>query len=238
MKKMILALLVLGTVATTQAQDLERRDRDSDRPYVIRVLSRNDFELLQQSVRKAPFALDKKTVLRLGLQNSFITVDQAQVLIKQAAFDDDKLDWLTMLYPRTADVQQFYRLRESLAFSSSKERFDRTLLSMTDNDRRDRRRQRIMSENDFMQLQDLMRKEAFADGRTRVFKLGVHYKLITVSQLGQLLRLMTFDDEKLAVAKIAYDRTADKQRFYTLRDQFTFDSTKQQLDKFLLSAKS
>ena len=231
-------LLVLGTMATTQAQDFNsnRNKPYNNRPQRLHILTGAEFIELQAAIKKAPFKDDKPNTFRLRMKDTYMTVDQLQEFIKQVPFNDEKLEWAILAYPYTADVQHFYKLRESFGFISTQEQFDRFLMSMSNTDRPGRHHRNVLDRDEFASLQISIKKEPFADGKKKLFQLALKDRFITVAQLSDLIRQLTFDDEKLAWALMAYNYTADVQRYYQVRDLFTFDSSKQKLDKFLLEA--
>jgi hypothetical protein len=226
-------LVILGTAAFAQAQNFNNNYQDRHRRHI---LNKEEFAGLQAAVKKAPFADDKKNAFRTTMQNTFMTVDQLREFIKQIPFNDEKLDWAITAYPYTADAQRFYQLRESFSFISTQEKFDQFLLNMADGDKSGRHDFKVLGRDEFARLQATIAKAAFADDKKKVFKLALHDRYISVAQLSELIRPITFDDDKLDWARLAYSYTADTQRYYQLRDLFTFDSNKQKLDKFLLEA--
>lgn len=237
MKNLIIALFAIGTFAGAQAQDINNRNNPyQERPRIQHVLNRTEFDRLFETVKKTPFTDDKKPAFRAAMQGSYITTEQLQVLLKQFVFNDDKLDWAMMAYPYVIDQKQYYRLRGEFSFISTQEKFDQFVQNMADTERRGLRGPRLMGRDEFATLQTIIKKEAFADGKKSVFKAAMVDRLISVAQVNELIRTLTFDDEKLTWAKMAYNYTADIRNYYQLRDVFTFDSNKQKLDKFLQEA--
>jgi len=233
MKKLIIALFAIGTLASAQAQDFSRGNPYQDRPRIQHLLNKAEFERLQETVKKTPFADDKKTAFRAVMRGSYLTVDQLRLLLKQFVFNDDKLDWAMMAYPYTADQKEYYRLREDFTFITTQNKFDEFVADMADTGRGYRSRH-AMGRDEFAQLQNMIKKELFSDGKQSVFKVALKDRFITVAQVTELVRQQTFDDDKLAWAFLAYNYTSDTRNYYQLRNLFTFDSNKQKLDKFLL----
>jgi hypothetical protein len=48
-----------------------------------------------------------------------------------------------------------------------------------------------------------------------------------------ILQLFTFEDNKLELAKFAYDYCIDRENYYRVNDVFTFSSSKDELSRFL-----
>lgn len=237
MKKIIILLMLLGTAVVTRAQSINNSDISYDQQWrQSRVLSSVQFDDLLKVVDKTPFADDKKDAFRLGMQKNYMTVDQVNVLLKQFAFDDDKLAWAMLAYRYTADVQKFYLLRDQFSFLTTQDEFDKFLVKVTSLNYNRRHNAAVFNRAEFAQLKDMIRNAPFADDKKKTFRLALQNNYITVAQLSELLKQFNFDDERLEWATMAYNYTADTERFYQLRDLLTFDSSKQKLDKFLLSA--
>jgi hypothetical protein len=48
-----------------------------------------------------------------------------------------------------------------------------------------------------------------------------------------MVKLFSFDDSRLEIAKYAWDYTIDRDNYYQVADVFTFSSSKESLMKFL-----
>lgn len=90
-----------------------------------------------------------------------------------------------------------------------------------------------MSEGDFQIALERVKSENFESNRITAAKRIVNNNYFTVGQIEQLCRLFEFDNNRLEFVKYAYPRCVEQGRYYMLRDLFTFDSHKQELDKFL-----
>lgn len=230
-------LLVLGTAAASYAQNFNKNSRpDYANPYAQRyrrVLSPGQFDRMQEMIKKEPFKDGKKNVFKLAMQDKYLMVDQLSDVLKQFSFDDEKLDWALMAYPFIADAQHFYQLRDKFVFISTRDKFDQFMQTAQDNDRPHRKD--VFSRDDFARLQAMVSKEPFKDGKKKLIESALQRNLITVAQVSELFKQFTFDDDKMDIAMMAYNYTIDVQKFYLLRDQFTFLSSREKLDKFLLA---
>lgn len=229
-------LLVLGIAAATYAQDFSNSRSDYARSYAQRyrrILSPGEFARMQDMIKKEPFKDGRKNIFKLAMQGKYLSVDQLNDVIKQITFDDEKLDWALMAYPFTADTQHFYQLRDKFTFISTRDKFDQFLQAAAENDRPHRRD--VFSREEFSKLQDMVGREPFRDGKKKIIETALQRNLVTVAQVSQLLKQFSFDDDKMDVALMAYNYTVDVQKYYLLREQFTFLSSKEKLDKFLLS---
>ena len=57
----------------------------------------------------------------------------------------------------------------------------------------------------------------------------------TSVQVRQMLQSFSFENDKLDLAKMAYDKTVDKQNFYMVNDAFQYSSSKDELARYIRS---
>ncbi len=94
----------------------------------------------------------------------------------------------------------------------------------------------VMSEQSFNELYNLVKKEAFEDGKIKIINAAVPANMITTAQLISLLKQFSFDERKLTAAKVAYPGIADKQNFFKVAEIFDFSSSRDKLFDFIKNA--
>jgi hypothetical protein len=77
--------------------------------------------------------------------------------------------------------------------------------------------------------------QSFEDGKVRVAKQIVRSNFITVEQLLKLLEEFNFDEGKLEVSKFSFDHTYDLDNYFMIYDVFSFSSTGEELEQYILS---
>jgi len=92
-----------------------------------------------------------------------------------------------------------------------------------------------MNTQDFDVLINNLKKSYFDDDRTAIFQSTLRFNNFETDQVAEVMRCFTFEDTKLNAAKAAFNKTCDKQRYFTLMDDFTFSSTAQELATFIQS---
>jgi uncharacterized protein YegP (UPF0339 family) len=75
--------------------------------------------------------------------------------------------------------------------------------------------------------------KSFADSKMTVLKQALKNKCVNTDQVKSLAELFSFEEDKLAFVKFAYDYTSDKDRFYKINDIFSFEDSIKELDSFL-----
>jgi hypothetical protein len=91
----------------------------------------------------------------------------------------------------------------------------------------------LMSESDLASLKNAVNSQSFTAEKLTVMKQGVNGRMITSAQAAELIKLHTFESEKLEAAKYLYDYTTDKENYYQVNSVFSFKSSVNELDTFL-----
>jgi hypothetical protein len=87
--------------------------------------------------------------------------------------------------------------------------------------------------NAFNHVKRQMRNTAFDRNKMMIAKQFIRTSNPTSQEVGQLMRLMSFDRSRVQLAKFAYPFVVDKQNFWNVSRQFDFDSSVRELDRFL-----
>jgi hypothetical protein len=102
------------------------------------------------------------------------------------------------------------------------------------NDRNDRDyRNYEMSDADFNQAKESLRKEWFENTRLSTAKQVVDRNYFTSNQVKDLMLLFTFENNRLDIAKYAYNKVVDKRNFFIVNDALSMSSNKEKLDQFI-----
>lgn len=91
----------------------------------------------------------------------------------------------------------------------------------------------LMSEQDFSELCENIKTEGFESDKIYVIKLAAKYNRFTVSQLIELIDLMTFPNDKIEVVKIVYPNVVDKYNSHLIINSFTHSSDKESVQKII-----
>jgi hypothetical protein len=92
---------------------------------------------------------------------------------------------------------------------------------------------RSMSDFDFSQAKETLRKEWFENTRMTTAKQIIDRNYFTSQQVKDLLLLFTFENNRLEIAKYAYGKTVDKGNYFIVNDAFTFNSNKEKLGEYI-----
>lgn len=184
--------------------------------------SRNiEFETLNNLLKKEAFDDNKIKLIQAYTVHSGVSTAQAAVLLKNFAFDDKRLIIAKSLSPVITDPQIFYTLRDSFTFLPAKDEFLKFL-----GEQQTPRVAQGMKNSTFEQLLLSVKKEAFDDNKTKVIQAAIQNSSPSTQQMYELLKLYSFDDKAIDCAKMAYSFVTDKQRYFTIKDVFKFNTTK------------
>ncbi|MDB5227639.1 MAG: hypothetical protein JWN78_1832 [Bacteroidota bacterium] len=93
----------------------------------------------------------------------------------------------------------------------------------------------MLDDASLQSLIQTMKNVTFEEKMIEVAKTALKNRQVRTSQVHQLLQLFSFETNKLEVAKFCYDKTADKNNYYSLYNDFTFSSYSSELDKYINS---
>ncbi|MBB2145960.1 DUF4476 domain-containing protein [Pedobacter sp. LMG 31464] len=92
--------------------------------------------------------------------------------------------------------------------------------------------------NPFNSLLAMVKKEPFDDDKIKVIQAYTVHSYLSTAQTAVLLKTFNQDDKKLFLAKNLVPVISDLQNYYTLKEEFTFLSSKDEFLKFLNESKS
>jgi hypothetical protein len=91
-----------------------------------------------------------------------------------------------------------------------------------------------MDTHSFRQFFDMMMSnEKFDDGKIAMINQQMRTSMFTSAQIRDLVKALSFDNKKLALAKSMYRNCADKDRYFLVYDAFDFESSKRELMDYI-----
>ncbi|UKB81611.1 DUF4476 domain-containing protein [Chryseobacterium sp. MEBOG07] len=92
----------------------------------------------------------------------------------------------------------------------------------------------VMDNNSFRQFFDMMMSnESFDDGKVAMINQQMRTSMFTSAQIRELVKAISFDNKKLALAKSMYRNCVDKNRYFMVYDAFDFESSKRELMDYI-----
>lgn len=90
-----------------------------------------------------------------------------------------------------------------------------------------------ITEDEFEDLYRAIQSRPFESTRVEIACRLLRDNYLTTDQVASMLSIFSFDSNRLEVAKAAYRRTVDRERFYKVFDTFTFDNSVRELAAFM-----
>ena len=94
---------------------------------------------------------------------------------------------------------------------------------------------RPMARGEFEQAKASISSKSFEDSRFTIAKQIIQSNCLLSSQVKEIMLLFSFEDTRLDFAKFAYAYTLDLRNYYKLNDAFTFESSIDDLDRYIQS---
>ncbi len=98
--------------------------RPGRRPSTLgmNVMADDVFEDFYQRVKNEPFSDGKNKLLATALASTAFTSAQCERFLDLYTFDDDKVEFLKLIYPNVVDKEAFFRVIDKLTFISSRDK--------------------------------------------------------------------------------------------------------------------
>lgn len=90
-----------------------------------------------------------------------------------------------------------------------------------------------MSSAEFDQLLSRVKNQWFGSGKMNTARSALQANYFTTAQVRQLLQQFASDSDKLELAKLAYRNTVDNRSYYQLYDVFSFQESRNELERYL-----
>ena len=212
-------------------------------------MSDNQFANLKQAVKSESFSDDKINVIQSAASsgNTFL-VSQVIEIMNTMSFDDDKVAAATAMYPNVCDTNNWYLVYDALTFSSSKD----TLRNKTEASGMNHQpaynhqqsynnqshhpgmmppppRQCGMTSSQFSNFKQSVNSASFSDDKKQVIRSAASSNSFLVSQVIEIMKIMTFDDDKVDAAATLYPSVCDKNNWYLVYNELSFSSSKDTL---------
>ena len=93
----------------------------------------------------------------------------------------------------------------------------------------------VLEDNEVQSLLSVIKNSAFDDKKIEIIKSALKNRMLKTDHVSQLMQQFSFEQNKLTIAKYCYDKTMDKNNYYTLYDDFAFSNSSSQLAKYIES---
>ncbi|MFY7839020.1 MAG: DUF4476 domain-containing protein, partial [Lacibacter sp.] len=87
----------------------------------------------------------------------------------------------------------------------------------------------------FQQLKQSVERSNFDDDKMELLRSVLQNNMVSAQQVKELAQLMSFEKNKLELAKFAYRFTTDRSNYFIVNDVFSFGTSKTELTRYIAS---
>ena len=91
--------------------------------------------------------------------------------------------------------------------------------------------------NSYDRILQQISKETFSSNKMNLAKQYISDRWMTTSQISEIIKLFTFANDKLELAKFSYKYVMDPKSYFAINDVLQFSNDKDELSKFILENK-
>lgn len=230
----IITLLVLSFALISHAQRPGGHYHNHQHDYPIPMSSVEFGQAMNQMDRES-FDDGKLRIAKGIINGNYLLSQQVKVLVEEFSFKDNQEEIALYAYPKTYDQNKYYIVYEAFTFDSSKDKVSKWVSTQPINDYQGTAYYgpNPINEADFAQALRYLRAESFDDGKLRVAKQLIDGNYIYANQVNVLVKEFDFKANQEEIAKYAYAKTFDQRNYYLVYEAFTFDSSKDVLERWL-----
>lgn len=100
-------------------------------------------------------------------------------------------------------------------------------------DRWDDYSRKPMNSYEFNQMKETLRREWLESSRLNTARQLFNQSYFISHQVREILQLFTFENNKLELAKLAYNRTTDKSNYHVVNDVFSHSGSRSELARYI-----
>ncbi len=210
--------------------------------------SERDFARTYAVIRNKPNEDVRQSTLQQAVKGRFLTVDQAVQLLKLLTVSPNRLAMAKYLYDYTCEKNNYFMVSQVLTVASHERDFNAFLSrknatpspapAFTDAPAPGPFQTVAYSpdgftEAEFESLRSSVLQQSFTDTRMGIIRQAIRGRSLTTAQDTELIRLFSFDQDKVKLAKLLYDFTSDRENYFKISNLFSFSTSVDELNKFL-----
>lgn len=188
-------------------------------------------------LKRTPFPRERRDMIASATLERYFTVEQSRRLLSLYAHEDDRLDILRLLSGRIVDLEYADRILEMFRYRSSREKARSLLIPPRGRygtlEGRPADPRLVIDERWFEDFYQRVKAKPFSDDKLEYISVAAHTRFFTVHQVSRLMKLYTFDDDRLKVLGLLARRIVDMENADRLLDLFTFSSGRAEARKHL-----
>ncbi len=199
-------------------------------------VSDEDFLLLAREIYMQQNEPSRLFLLTASLQGNCYTAAQIMKFASLLEQENNRLTFVKNAFVSTADTGNYTALVQLFSHMPYRE-------SLLDFIRKNRVPASppppppcMVSPEEFSLVKESVNKQSFNATKVTVAKQVISAKkCYTAQQIKEIMKLFSFEDSRIEIAKYAWDFCIDKQNYFNVNDAFTFSSSIEELNKFIQS---
>lgn len=218
---------------------ISREETSSNAAYGYRTpMSSVDFNQVYRNVNNQWSQAAKMSAARDAFNNSsyYFSADQVRQIVGLVNSETNRLELLKLAYDNITDQNNFYQLEDLLRSQSSRDELDNYVRTYSYSDSYNSYKV-AMNDYNFNQFyQNVVNQKNTSkklSEATRILNTSANY--FSVSQIVQLISLVTGENNRLQLAKLSLDNIVDAQNMTQLFDLLSTQSAKENLDYYIRS---
>ena len=203
---------------------------------------------LKSKVDQESTSTAKMGLIRTATQNKCLTVAQVKTLASAFTQENTRLDFVEWAYHHTYDVADYYLVFKEFIHGSNKQKLSdfileqpRNIYGIVKGDDTDKLPSDYTGEigsNDPIlntdKVADALKNQVFKKDKILIINHVLKNQALTVEQFKKLADIsFTSENDILDFAEMAYPKIYDRDDFHTVKEIFTFNSSKRALDELI-----
>jgi hypothetical protein len=218
---------------------ISREETSSNAAYGDRSpMSSTNFNQVYRNVNNQWSQAAKMSAARDAFNNSsyYFSTDQVRQVVSLINSEADRLELLKLAYDNITDQTSFYQLNDLLRSQASRNELDNYVRNNSYDDSYNGYKV-VMTDYNFNQLYQNVLNQRNTSQKlseaTRILNTATNY--FSVSQVTQLISLVTGENNRLQLAKLSLDNITDAQNIIQLFDLLSTQAAKENLDYYIRS---
>ena len=206
-----------------------------------RAMSDQEFNTLLDEIKQQwpPSTQENSITDAFNNTSKYYSVGQALQLIQLVNSESSRLRLAKLSYRGIVDRNNFYQIVDLLAFQSNKDQLNSYVSNYKDDAGNGNNYNYAMSETDYNRLYETVKSQWPPTTQVNSVKAAfnnLNY-FFTAAQVSKMLRLFSFEGDKLDLAKVSYRGIVDRNNMSQVFDVLSFQISKDDLTNFIRNYK-
>lgn len=159
----------------------------------------------------------------------FMTAAQIRDVSAMFDFDSNRIKFLKKAWGNCVDRYNFYRVLETLEFSSSRDKMIKYVMDTRIDDPRDLEPAHKVNNAEMNAIIRMLKKEDFDSSREKLAKMIVSGSMFTSRQIADMAKTFDFDSNRYEFLLYAYRSSVDPQNYMIAANTLEFNSNRNDL---------